>query len=121
MIDEVEILLPQTITEDQSGLFDNTGNPIPVVSEWASSKRLEDGRRLFVYPLTFGKGRLCLSDYDGYEIMDEWHYERHDEALHAMEMWVPSEEDGEPEGWFRHPGTGRRRMHGDPMREYTQW
>ncbi len=28
-------------------------------------RRLPDGRRLYVYPLTYGRGRLSLCDADG--------------------------------------------------------
>jgi hypothetical protein len=33
-----------------------------------------------------------------------------------MEAW---DGDGEPDGWSRHPPTGRRRPGGDPDKEYV--
>jgi len=32
-----------------------------------------------------------------------------------MEAW---DGQGEPEGWFRNPSTARRRVDGDPKKEY---
>jgi hypothetical protein len=34
--------------------------------------------------------------------------------------WNP-EETKEPEGWFRNGKTGRRRVDGDPAKEYIDW
>jgi hypothetical protein len=84
-------------------------NPDPV-------KLLEADMAVWVYPMTFGKGRLCigkvgLSWYD-----DGWCYESYDVALAAAEDW---DGRGEPEGWFRHPTSGRRRPEGDPAQEYV--
>lgn len=28
---------------------------------------------------------------------------------------------GDPDGWIRHLGTGRRRPGGDPSKEYVHW
>lgn len=48
----------------------------------------------------------------GYE--DRWCYV-HDRAVEALQAWNG---EGEPEGWHRHPRTGRRRPDGDAKREY---
>lgn len=50
----------------------------------------------------------------GYE--DRWCYE-HGKALPALLAWSG---DKEPEGWHRHPLTGRRRPHGDASKEYIE-
>ena len=48
---------------------------------------------------------------------DRWCYPTAIAALHAAELW--NGPDGpEPEGWHRHPRTGRRRPDGDPTREH---
>jgi hypothetical protein len=37
-------------------------------------------------------------------------------AVRELNRW---DGQGEPQDWFRHPKTGRRRPDGDPSREYV--
>lgn len=46
---------------------------------------------------------------------DEWQYQDQIAAYAALTVW---DGNGEPEGWYRHMRTGRRRPDGDPTREY---
>jgi hypothetical protein len=50
----------------------------------------------------------------GYE--DRWCYATREKAKAAYDAWDGS---GEPQGWHRHPDTGRRRENGDPATEYV--
>lgn len=52
----------------------------------------------------------------GYE--DRWCYRTYEDAYRALMEWKDSPEDPEPDGWHRHPGSGRRRTNGDPKTEY---
>lgn len=74
-----------------------------------------------VTPLMWGMALITIGpggkDYDGgYD--DCWEYQKLDDALLAFARW-----DGapgtEPEGWYRHPASGRRRPGGDPAKEYV--
>jgi hypothetical protein len=81
-------------------------------------RKLADGRLLCVYPMTFGKARLCIGPDDGYSIDDAWCYENPQLAIAVCYDW-----DGKgdaPLGWHRHIGSGRRRPDGDPEREYVR-
>jgi hypothetical protein len=50
---------------------------------------------------------------------DRWCYQSVTEAIAAAEAWVAAgPTQREPDGWHRHPPTGRRRPHGDPSSEY---
>lgn len=81
---------------------------------------LEDGRQLCVYPrmynaiLTIGRA----DDERGY--MTHYCYESPAQAKVAGEAWDPAVET-EPDGWFRHSATGRRRPNGDAAREYVSY
>jgi hypothetical protein len=56
-----------------------------------------------------------IIETDGFLVFNNWCYESKEEATAALENM----EDGvEPEGWFRHFETGRRRPNGDPEKEY---
>jgi hypothetical protein len=44
-----------------------------------------------------------IGDFNGYS--DRWCYSSLDKAKAALDAWGG---DGEPTGWHRHPGTGRR-------------
>jgi hypothetical protein len=90
------------------------------LEEGALAQRLlaNGGGELCVYPLLFGAARLtygrdpnCEIGYD-----DCWDYSDRVAAISAMQRW---DGQGEPEGWMRHPATGRRRPHGDPSEEYV--
>lgn len=48
-------------------------------------------------------------------LLDEWCYETSAAALNALDAW---DGEGEPEGWNRHPATGRYRHRGDPNDEW---
>lgn len=48
---------------------------------------------------------------------DRWCYDTIEQARAALEAWN-GEHDTEPQGWHRHPTTGRRRPDGDAAREY---
>lgn len=80
-------------------------------------KDLPDGRRIDVTPMTFGKGRLHVApSFDALWYDDEWCYEHYGQAVAAALAW---DGEGEPEGWMRHPDSGRRRPNGDPAAEYV--
>jgi hypothetical protein len=54
----------------------------------------------------------------GYE--NRWCYSTYDAAKAALDAWT-GEDGTEPQGWHRHPSTGRRRPDGDPSKEYINW
>jgi hypothetical protein len=53
----------------------------------------------------------------GYE--DRWCYTTLNDAVGALAVWKLHPEWPEPEGWHRHPDSGRRRPDGDKAREYV--
>ncbi len=55
---------------------------------------------LFTHAIIVGR----IGDRDSYE--DRWCYKTREDATGALESWDGT---GEPEGWHRHPLTGRRR------------
>lgn len=80
--------------------------------------RREIGDRLIgVLPLYAGRARLGIGPVgsDGFD--DVWDFPNRARAIAVAHVWNP-DEDPEPPGWHRHPGSGRRRPDGDPAREY---
>jgi hypothetical protein len=71
-----------------------------------------------VIALTFGRGRIVLTD--GVSVFDGWWYDTPEAAVAALEAWARNHYGGEPEGWMRHPYSGRRRPDGDPAQEYVR-
>jgi len=51
----------------------------------------------------------------GYD--DRWCYHSKEAALAAIAGWDRNYPTTEPQGWHRHPTTGRRREGGDPTKE----
>lgn len=51
---------------------------------------------------------------------DVWLFETFETALHAAYTWAAEGFGGEPYGWWRHPGSGRRRHNGSHLTEYYE-
>ncbi len=80
-------------------------------------KILSDGRFVGIYHLLYTHAiiRGQINDIFGYD--DRWCYEP-GKANAALEAW---DGEGEPEGWHRHPTSGRRRPDGDTSKEYIHF
>lgn len=48
-----------------------------------------------------------------------WCYDKVEDAVEALEEWDPAIQS-EPDGWFRHVSSGRRRPGGDKNQEYVR-
>lgn len=84
-------------------------------------KPLGDGTYVLVRRLLFHwmMVRGDLDDLIGY--FDRWCYETEALARAALDAFpVQPGADYEPDGWHRHPKTGRRRPDGDATREYKE-
>ena len=82
-------------------------------------RALPDDQEITVWPMTYGKARLCigLQQSMGYE--DGYCYESRARALKAARLWSG---EGDPlDGWHRHLNSGRRREGGDPAKETVRW
>lgn len=76
---------------------------------------LDDGYEVTVYPMTFGKARLCFGRSESVSYEDAFCYEDPERAIEAAKVWSGV---GDPlDGWHRNPITGRRRPNGDPIKE----
>lgn len=84
---------------------------------YTSWRELPDGSILAVGPMAFGNGRLFVDvDSNGYS--DCYCYDSLEQAEKSMVEYDP-ESGIEPQGWKRHPFSGRRRVNGDPTTEYV--
>jgi hypothetical protein len=77
-----------------------------------------DGRELVLLPISRGITQLSITSRREGWYDDSWQYDRLDWAWDALVSW---DGKGEPERWFRHPATGRRRPGGDPAAEFVRW
>lgn len=83
------------------------------------TRTVGDGYQITVYAMLFGNGRICYGPREAAWIDDAWCYPSVAAALEAARAW-----DGEgdpPDGWHRHPNSGRRREGGDPAKESVRW
>ena len=77
---------------------------------------LGDGRAIWLYKRLFNYV-ICIGKIDDKAYEDFWEYTDSLIALHSMAEWDPSVK-AEPQGWVRHPPSGRRRFpDGDPESE----
>lgn len=77
---------------------------------------LPEGHWVAIAPLLVTHAIISgrIGDRLGYD--NRWCYGSYEKAKAAMDEWSGV---GEPEGWHRHPLTGRRRNNGDPTAEYV--
>lgn len=80
---------------------------------WLHERELPNGHVLYLEPMLPGHLSLCL-------VFDKWNLERwcfhdHDAGWRAVLGWNGK---GDPDGWYRHPATGRRRPDGTPESEF---
>jgi hypothetical protein len=86
-------------------------------SDYLWIRQLDDGRGLFLMPIYGHGARLGIGDMEVmHELDDVWDYraEDIDAAWRAVLGWDGT---GEPEGWYRHPRTARRRPDGNAASE----
>ncbi|BAO90657.1 hypothetical protein [Caballeronia cordobensis] len=79
-------------------------------------KVLDDGRIAALQTINTWLIALAVGIY-GHGHEDAYYYRSRDDAKRALDDWTSK---GEPQGWIRHPQSGRRREDGDPAREYIQ-
>lgn len=87
------------------------------------ARKLPDGRVIYLAPLMTG-ARLGISiDDQVHEYYDVWDYPRDPELCEPDAGWRAAlgwDGEGDPEGWYRHVASGRRRPGGDPAKEYVE-
>lgn len=86
-------------------------------ADYLYARRLGDGRNLVL--IRWRAGGVQLSTGYGNGVFDDtWIYdvEQADAGWRAAIGW---DGEGEPEGWYRHPQSGRRRPDGDPAKEFV--
>lgn len=78
-------------------------------------RALDDKREITVYPMSFGKARVCLGYRGDVGYEKGYCYASPTRALEAAEQW---DGEGDPlDGWHRSTHDGRRREGGDPQKE----
>jgi hypothetical protein len=109
-----------------SGLAPNSGVSMPSndFESWLKEesggmcvavKTLPDGIYGAVKPLLFHWTFIIGEADDRCTYLDRFCYQTEDGARAALDAWDGTKD---PQGWHRHPNTGRRRPAGDPLREY---
>jgi hypothetical protein len=89
-------------------------------ADYLHVRPLGDGRAVYLLPAYAGNLRLAIGEMGAPAFDDVWCFQapQTDEAWRAALGW---DGQGEPEGWYRHPHTGRRRPGGDPQRQTVYW
>ena len=87
-------------------------------SDYLWTNDLPDGRTVFLLDMAFGNLRIAIGLKNEFYFDDGWCYQapQTDLAWKAALGW---DGEGEPEGWYRHPDSGRRRPGGDPAKEHV--
>lgn len=89
-------------------------SPYPQAGAVWGWRDLPDGRTAWVFPMLF-TARLGVGLPHALVLDDFWCYDDPAAAVAAMHAW---DGEGEPDGWHRHPPSGRRRPNGDRTQEH---
>lgn len=81
------------------------------------ARRLHGDMAIWVIPMMFTT-RMVIGSATAQTYDDLWCFDDPETAVIQAVMWDPATEP-EPNGWHRHPPSGRRRRDGDPTREYV--
>lgn len=84
-------------------------------NDYRDPKPLGGRRYACIAPFLFTYGIILGTIGDQYGYVDRWCFESYAKAKAALDAWDGT---GEPNGWHRHPDSGRRRPDGDVAREY---
>jgi len=80
-----------------------------------------NGRYCCIVPFAFTFGIISGRMFDDWGYADRWCFADLGKALTALFDWAGKDFEGEPQGWHRHPDSGRRRPDGDPNQEYINF
>jgi hypothetical protein len=84
---------------------------------WFHKRELADGRVLYLHPQLLGNLRIGISpNADADWFVQTYCFHDQDAAWRAALGWDGT---GDPEGWYRHHQTGRRRPDGTPESEHV--
>lgn len=90
--------------------------PLDLIDSVDGVRWFPDGRCAYVPVLLFGQAAVAV-DWGGARVDGGyWRYQTRRAAVRAIEEWDGT---GEPEGWVRHPASGRCRPGGDRKKEYV--
>lgn len=98
-------------------LSDLHGASWHVWPHWKGVVRRDGNRYVAVVPFMYTHAIIVgeVGETRFYE--NRWCYDSAERAIAAATVWAPRP-GTEPDGWHRHPFTGRRRPDGDATREY---
>lgn len=87
--------------------------------EHLSVRELGDGRAVYLRDLLFEGLQIGVGvcGDDGYSDVWDYQADRTEDAWRAALAW---DGEGEPEGWYRHLRTGRRRPGGDASKQRVE-
>jgi len=99
--------------EDRERLTRERGVEIAAKNGYTDYCMFADGRDAAIVRFAFT--HAIIADLTEWGHGERWCYTSYCDAKRALDAWDGA---GEPNGWFRHPDTARRRPDGDPSREY---
>lgn len=84
------------------------------VCAYRDARPLPGSRYVAIAPKMFTFAIVTGSMFDYLSVADGWCYDTYDQAKAALDAW---DGQGEPKGWRRHPGSGRRMSQSDNERD----
>ena len=103
--------------EDRERLDAEEGERTCAANGYTNYTRFANGRDAAITRMIFT--HAILADLTKWGYGDRWCFSSLAKAVQALDDWN-GEEGTEPQGWHRHPDTGRRRPDGDATREYVE-
>lgn len=104
---------------DNERLTEQRGRQVAEENGYKYYRMMPSGRDGCVVRMAFTWA--ILSDITEWGYGDRWCYSSEAGAFMALNDWQQAGGEGEPNGWHRHPDTGRRRENGDPATEIIRF
>ncbi|MFL9934239.1 hypothetical protein P0D88_34830 [Paraburkholderia sp. RL18-103-BIB-C] len=101
--------------DERERLDEAAGRATCEANGYTDYTRFPNGRDAAITRMLFT--HAILADLTRWGYGDRWCYHSVWDAMEALAEWAQRGGEGEPEGWRRHPSTGRRRENGDPSTE----
>lgn len=89
-------------------------------AEHLSVRPIGGGRAVYLRDLLFGNLQVGIGRLGAEGLDDVWEYQECQTAA-AWRAALGWDGEGEPDGWYRHPFTGRRRPCGDASKQVVNW
>lgn len=112
--------MTREVSDDELRLAKSLGfAAVRAGGDFLCARLLGDGRAVYLMQWSYGGVTVAIGTAGDQVFDDQWNYQ-FEQASAGWRAALGWDGEGEPEGWYRHPHSGRRRPDGDPAKEFVR-